>query len=113
MSNKWTIGIMVIFVVLTVMSGICEYTVFGDDDTSLLQRLMTTPDISETTSIVGAVFGYIGFGWDYLQTLWDVLWFDYSFFQGQWLLVKYILFYPVSIAFVISIILAIRGVGSN
>ena len=113
MKQSWIIGIIFLFLGLQVISGIGEYTVFGDEETTFLSTLMTTPNLTESTGIAGDVFAWIGWGGDFIATLWSALWFDYSFFQGQWALVRYIIFIPVSIGFILGIGLAMRGTSSS
>ena len=112
MKTSWFIGIIMLFGIFTVISGIIEMNTMGSDDISILQSLMQ-PQIPEFTNPLGAVFAVVNVAWDYLQVLWDVLWFDYAFFQGQWLYVKYLVFWPISVALVISLVFVLRGVGSD
>ncbi len=98
-----------LFVLLTIISGVVEMTTMGDDDVSRIEALMTKPQIEETSGILGTVVGVVGFAWGYLENLWGILWFDYAFFQGQWIIVKYIIFMPISAAMIIAIIFGLKG----
>lgn len=100
-----------LFGILTLISGIIEMNTLGAGEVSLIQRLMS-PDIPEYSNPIGAVTAYMSVTWQYLEAFFDILFFNYSFFQGQWLLVKYILFIPVSFAMVFSLIMMLRGVAS-
>ena len=111
MATKWMVFLVFCFILLTIGSAILEDTTFGDESTGLLHDLMTTPEISETTNPLNAVWVYATFAWTWIQGIWKMLWFDYSFFQGQWAIVRF-LFISISIGMVWSIILAIRGTSS-
>ena len=111
MKTSWVIGIVFLFVLLSVISGLTESSYTGDGVTSRIERLMS-PDFPETTGFIGTVIGAFGFGWDYISNLWSMLWFDYAQFVGGWSILRY-LFMAVSVGMIFSIIMAIRGVGSS
>lgn len=113
MKTSWLIGIITLYILLQIASGIGELTYPGSAETNRLVALMN-PDIPVSTNPIGAVVAYITAGWHYIQNLWGCFWFDYSFFQGGWLMAKYAIFWPVSIGVVVSIVFAVfRGVPSN
>jgi len=112
MKTSWFIGLLTLWGIFTVISGIIEMNTLGEAEVGVFQALMQ-PEIPEFTNPIGAVFAFVNVAWDYLQNLWSVLWFDYAFFQGQWLYVKYIIFLPISISLVISLVFILRGVGSD
>lgn len=85
---KWLVGLMTIFIVFQVLCGLVEKT-YGVETTRLI--LLMKPSLSVT----------------YLQTFWDMLWFNYSFFHGGWEILKYVLFWPISIGLVISFVATI------
>ncbi len=101
-----------LFGILTVISGIVEQTTLGAEEVGVLQAFMDKPEIPSFINPVGAVWALINIGWDYMQLFWDVLWFNYAFFQGQWLYVKYLVFMPVSISVIASLVFILRGVGN-
>jgi len=41
---------------------------------------------------------------EYFQSAWRMLWWDYPFLSGEWLLLKWILLYPITFAFIATII---------
>jgi len=77
MRPGWIIGILMLYVGLQVIMGICEMTY---------------------TNELPAVFGgfLIGGDWsassinDMLNSLWRALMFDYPFFTGSWVMLRYI-----------------------
>lgn len=49
------------------------------------------------------------------QSIWKALWFDYSFFYeddgvtpNDWMIIRYIFFWPMTVGLLIEIIMAIR-----
>ena len=113
MSTKWLIGFIMLFVICTISSLLIEAQQFGDSQTSHLYILLS-PDIPSFWNPIGAAIAYVTVAWNYLQALWDMFWFDYSFFEGSWQLVRFIVFVPISVGLVVSLILAaIRGVSSG
>lgn len=104
---KWIIGILTLFALLTLISGLIEGTYIGPNEVSTLQTFVRPP-LTDPSAM-----------WTWLTvTLWDVLWFDYAFFYGGWSIFKYALFWPISAGIVVSFlallvqasIVAIRGV---
>lgn len=87
----WIIGLVMAFVVLSVIAGICELT-----------APLSASAVSRVDVLMNPSFTNIT-GW--LGNLWSMLWFDYPFFEGTWSLARYIFFMPVSIG--ISVIVAI------
>jgi hypothetical protein len=113
MKTSWFIGMVMLFMVLSVIANICEMNYLGAGEVSTMQKLMQ-PDIPAYSNPVGAVVAYITVAWDYIKELWAIFWFDYPFFTGSMQLVRMAIFMPVSIGIIISIVLAaIRGVGSS
>ena len=87
----WIIGIVMAFVLMTIVASICELTApLSATAVSRIDVLMN-PGLTNVT------------GW--LGNLWGMLWFDYPFFSGTWLLAKYIFFMPISVG--ISVVLAV------
>lgn len=108
MSNKVTFVVM-LWVILTFVSGVCEMEYVGTSEISRLQVLMTAPTFTETASVLGVVTSFVDFAWDWFVNLFGILTWDFAFFQGQWQIVKYIMFIPVSIGLIAAIVAMIRG----
>lgn len=112
MKTSWMIGLVTLFVVLSIIAGVMEMNYLGTEGLSRLQMLMQ-PDVPAYTNPIGAVSAYFTVGWGYIQNLWGMFWFDYPMFTGVWGIVRYVIFLPVSIGVIVSLIFIIRGVGSN
>ena len=71
-----------------------------------------SPQISTSTNVwdtIGSTFTLAG---DFIAAIWAALWFDYAFFTGQYQIIRWALFVPVSIGLIVSIVMAIRGTSS-
>ena len=93
MKVGWIIGIVMAFVLLSVVASICELAApLSATAVSRLDVLMKMPN----PATIGT----------WLQNLWSMLWFDYPFLTGTWTLARYIFFLPVSVG--MSVMLAIE-----
>ena len=115
MANKWIIGLWILFIGGSLLSGILEMqflTGTGEHEEAVFERLMSPPAF-ENMNPLTFVWVIVTTTFQWLQAFWDMLWWNYAFLTGSYSIIKWILLYPLSIAFVVSIILAIRGVGSE
>jgi len=88
---KWLIGIFMLFVVLTLISGVLEGTYLGTEETSLLRRAISPP-LERPWALPK---------W-FLDTVPSVLFFQYAFFHGEWRVFQYIFFWPISVGVMVS-----------
>ena len=90
---KWLIAIATLFVAMSLICGVVEQTSYLSNDVpGLFQTLITPPSVAE---LVGLSF------WDRIVSLWDMLWFNYSFFHGGWKIFQYF-FQCISLALIVS-----------
>lgn len=89
----WIIGVIMLFIVLQVIAGICEMA--APLSASAVSRLdvLLNPSWTDITGIVG--------------NLWGMFVFDYPFFAGTWQLARYIFFIPVSIGVGLILVLTV------
>ena len=113
MRAGWIIGFVMAFVIMSIIACVCEMDYLGEGEISHLQQLMQ-PDFPDyKIPIIGPVAAFISVAWDYIRILWGMFWFDYPFFEGSFAIVRYILFIPISIGVIVSLVLAtFRGVSS-
>ena len=113
MHPKWIIFFITSFVLMTVLSGIIEMSYFGVSEQGTLQSILNEfSKLAFNNPVVGLASILIGF-WNVLRLLFIALIWDYSFFTGQWQIVKYAFFFPISIGFVVSVIFAVRGTSAT
>jgi len=102
------IGLAMLWVLLAMLGGVCEMAQFSVGSgatgtsanvTSHIQQLMTGWDFSEASDPIGWVSTFIGATGNFVTTFWDMLWFNYPFFQNEWGIIRWILFLPLGIGF--------------
>lgn len=111
MRTTWVVGICMLFFIGTGISLTLEKQYAGTGLVDTFFALMK-PDFASFTNPLTAIGGFFILVWDWIQALWSVFWWDYSFFTGTWAILKY-LGWCVSIGIIVSIVMAIRGVGSS
>jgi len=111
MRITWVVGLLLLFLVGTLISITLEGEYIGTDTTNVFYKLMR-PDFGQFTNPLSAIGGFFLLVWDWLQAFWSVFWWDYSFFVGTWAILKYV-GWCISIGIVVSLVLAIRGTSSS
>jgi hypothetical protein len=115
LKTSWLIGVLALFIVMSLISGILElqYLSGTADQEGIFERLFAPPVVT-SGNVIGIVWSGITTTWDSLTAFWDLLWFNYTFFTGAYGIVRWIVFFPISIALILTLSLAaIRGVGSE
>ncbi len=114
MANKWIIGLWIVFIGGSLLSGILEMQFLsgGSDTVGVFESLMSPPSFTDMNPIT-FVWTIVTTTFNWIQAFWNMLWWNYAFLTGGYSIIKWIVLYPLSVAFVVSIVLAIRGVGSN
>jgi len=113
MSIKWTVALMMAFVIFSLLAGVIEQEYLGSNKVGLLQQLMTAPEVTTINNPLTVVFTFVKVLWNIVKVLWAAFWWDYAFFQGYWVIFKYAIFWPISIALILALVMAVRGVGSG
>ena len=107
MNPKWIILVVSIWIVLGLIGGIMEGAYMGSGEESTLNSLMTSQVMTSTT-LWGRISGVFtdGQAWGALVKL---VTFDLAMFEGGWAIFQWIFFFPMAIALVLTIALAIIG----
>ena len=115
MKMSWLIGITSLFIVLSLISGVIEGVYLGGaEDTQTVLESLFSPATPSTTTLLGIDVTALAATWNWFTALFGLLFFDYAFFDGEWQIIRWIIFIPVGLATVISIVLAlVRGVSSE
>jgi len=120
MSIKWSISILMMFLGLTLISGICEMAYVTEQDTAVLYKL-THPSLSGGVGsgiwgigpAIGAVTAGFTMAKSYLEALLAVVIFDYAMFQGSFFIVR-LFFICIGAGFAIATAAAlIRGTSAQ
>jgi hypothetical protein len=115
MKTGWLIFIITLWIACTIICSVGEMaSPISESDAGVFYGLTHVDFSRYHIPIVDQVVGGLEFTWEFIQVLWTIFWFNYSFFTGNWLLVKYVFFLPVSIGLIITIIVAVvRGTPSS
>jgi hypothetical protein len=112
MAVKWLVGIIMIYCIATLVCGIIEYSYFTQGSTDSLFSLMSSVQGISFSNPLTALFDILIGVWTITQIIFHILLWDFSFFAGDYAIIKYIIFWPLSIGFFISFLFAIRGTSS-
>jgi len=93
-----------------IISATIEGAYIGSDATNIFYRAMN-PTFGSNLNVLTAIAGFFMLAWVYVQALWAVFTWDYSFLEGSWEILR-VGGWAVSMAMVVSLVLAMRGTGS-
>lgn len=118
MPIKWTVSLAMLFLFLTLISGVMEMVYITSDETGVFHDL-THPEMGKGAgssipiigTIVSAVTAFFTVAWNFLISLLKLVTFDYAMFQGAWLIVRFF-FLAIAIGWIVSLVLAFRGTAS-
>ena len=111
MRISWLTAMGLLFLVGTIISLTLEGQYLDTGDTSIFWNIVH-PTFTNYTNPLLAIGGFFIWMLDWARALWKMLWWDYSFFTGSYEVFRYVGL-AVSVGFVVSIVLAIRGTGSS
>ena len=111
MRTSWMAGFGLLFFCGMLISLTIEGLYMGTDTTNVFYRVMN-PNFGSFSNPLLAIGGFFIMVWTWIQALWAILWWDYSFLTGSWEILRYA-GWSVTIAMVVSIVLAVRGTGSG
>jgi len=105
------VGTFVLFIVGSYISFTLDKEFLGSDTTGTLHSLMIEIDFSEYTNPLTAVGGFFTVVGSWIKALWSCLWWDYSFFEGTWKILKYA-GWALSIGLIAQVVGLFRGTSS-
>ena len=97
------IGLLTLFMGMSLISGICEmqYLSGADDQVSVFYTI-SHPSLENLSSM------------DYFKSWGSVFFFNYAFFNGSLSIIRYVIFLPIGIVTLLSLGLAVvRGISSS
>ena len=110
MRTSWLAGFALLFLIGTIISLTLEGQYFGVDDANVFYRLMN-PDFGNFSNPLTAIGGFFIMAWTFVQALWAIFWWDYSFLTGSWEILRYA-GWALSVSMIVTIVLAVRGSSS-
>ena len=103
MDTKWLWGLGIIFVVGTIISNILEYINPYEGVTTIWTAYSSWQAFFDSATWSNAVTG-IG---DTLVAIWNMFIWNYSFFEGTWELVRWIICLPLSVALFVPLLISV------
>jgi hypothetical protein len=110
MKTSWFIGLVMAFVLLTIVFGVAEQQYLGSAGLSRLETLFFA-NIGEATDFGGWVSLFISASWGWITNFWHMFWWNYAGLDGEWTIVKWVLLYPISLGIIASLVFARLGAG--
>lgn len=105
--GKFLMGIWMIWIILQIFSQTLVGQWITDEDAEKVENLIGFSEIQSDESVPIA---YIKAAWGFFSSVPQMLVWDYSFLEGDWELMKWILLYPLSMAAVFGLIAAASSV---
>jgi len=107
MSEFLIIGFITLTLIFQVLTGIVEMDWFGLAGT--MQTLLRPEVVESTLPVIGGSVTFVNQSKVWIGAFWDILWFDYPFFTGPYIIVRYFCF-PFSIGIIYGFIKSAIGV---
>ena len=106
------VTLTILYIVGFLLSNTCEQqTLLGTGQLTVFQNLLTPP-ITDWTSLSAAIGSLISIPIYYLGFLWKLATFDFSFFYGTWVILRFI-FMAIGFGMIVGWITVLRGVHST
>lgn len=93
MAPKYIAFFVLLFIVGTVLGLVIEEGTIGEGQTSTLNSLLFWQELGSEES--WGLLKTLGFVKDYFQALWNVLFWNFAFFEGPWMWVKWLIWIPL------------------
>lgn len=103
MAPKYVAFFVFIFVCGTILGVILEQGMLEEGHQSNLQALLVWQQIGSEES--WGVFQTLGFVREYFAAIWSVLIWNFAFFDGNWVYLKWILWIPLAAMFVWGLVM--------
>lgn len=105
---KSVAAVVFVWVVAALLGGLYEMSWMGGPEQTLLNKVLfynivTTEGTWGATELAGGPLGY-------LQALWQMATFNFSFITGEWELVRWIIFAPLTAYVVFGLVMTVIGI---
>jgi len=107
MQFKWVVLVTSIWILLALLGGVMEGAYLTGGEQSTLNTIMSSKVMTSTT-IWGRIAGVFTDG-AFWNALFSMLMFDFAMFEGEWVILQWVFFLPILVAFVVTVLLAIFG----
>lgn len=103
--TKWFMFFAIFFLCGSLLSGITEYQYLGSDATGSIYGLMIWREISFNDPL-SFLFSVPIAGWSFIKSLWVLFSWDYSFFDGDLVIFRY-LGWCISLGLIVTFIMSV------
>jgi hypothetical protein len=103
--TKWFAFFAIMFLVCSILSGITEATYLGSSESGAIYQLMFWREMSFNDPF-SFVFSVPIAGWSFIKALWQLFSWDYSFFDGQLAVFRY-MGWCISLGLIVTFIMSI------
>ena len=105
---KSVAAVVFVWVVAALLGGLYEMSWMGGPEQTFLNKVLfynivTTEGTWGATELAGGPLGY-------LQALWQMATFNFSFITGEWELVRWIIFAPLTAYVVFGLVMTVIGI---
>ena len=111
MRTSWLMAFSILAFCGMLISVTLEGLYIGTDETHVFWKIMN-PDFASYTNPLLAVGGFFIWAFGFVQALWIIFFWDYSFLEGPFEILR-MFGWAISLAMVVSLVLALRGTGSG
>ena len=112
MRTAWIVGMAMLYVLLTIVSGVDEQTYFGGTGIETLWSAISTLKTVDFTSISSGLQGILIGLKDLVVGLLEMLTWKFSFFVGALAIIRWVLF-AITAGVIMSFAMALRGTSSG
>jgi len=112
MASKWLIGLAILFGIGVVLSNIIEYTAPMQGGATTIWNAISTWQSVNFADVTTWWNIFTGLG-QMFTAMWNMFIWNYSFLQGDWQYLRWLICFPISLGLIFSIIMAIRGSSSS
>lgn len=108
--TKWLIALAILFLMGSLLSGVIEQQYLGSSQVGVLHGLIAGYQQANFSNPIIGIASIFSIVWNSLKAIWQMFWWNYAFFDGYWVIFKY-LGWCISLGVVITLVLSLtRGV---
>lgn len=111
MRISWLTGLALLYLGGMLISLTLEGQYIGADEANVFHGLLN-PEFGSFTNPISAIGGFFIAVWGFIQALWAMFTWNYSFLDGPMEIFRYV-GWAASIGMIVSLVLAVRGTGSS
>lgn len=99
------------FIVCSLLGGVLEMWYLRQHEVSTMWAAMTAFDAVDLGNPLAAASGIVVGTWNLVKSCFQILTWDYAFFTGYWMVVRYF-FMTISLGVIVALFLSLRGTSS-